>query len=569
MTTQITANNITPGTITSTQLVSGSLPPRIYSVAITDSSYNALDDTAANTTGSYIQITGANFGANSQIVIGANGASSVTYVNNTTLRAQVGAAAAATYTVYVVDTDTGATAIKVNGLTTSSFPAWGTAATLSNQASNTSFSVSLSANSDSSITYANTTALPAGTSLLANGYFYGTVSIGSQTTYNFTVNATDAEYQNASRTFSLTVTVIPQTRLWLWGVNSYGQLGTNDIANKSSPTQIGSGTTWNTISFANHYNTDHHALATKTDGTLWGWGRNSYGQVGDSTVIHRSSPVQIGSGTSWSKASCGALHSFGIKTDGTLWAWGVTNDGRLGDNITSGSYKSSPAQIGSATTWRTVVACEKTSIGVRTDGTLWSWGSNGSGLLGTNIGTGSTQATPAQVGGGTTWSDIAVGATHAIAIKTDGTLWLWGGNSYGQLGSNDTIFRSSPVQVGTGTNWSKVTTGKNFCLAIKTDGTLWSWGQNSFGALGRDDGLHRSSPTQVGLLSNWSEIGAGNVHGLAIKTDGTLWAWGADNNGQLGRNGAGWVSSPIQIGAGTNWSKVGAGFNGSAAITAN
>ena len=565
--TKISSTNIANGAITFAQTAAGAftLIPTITNIQIANSSYTVLDDLAANTGGGYVVITGTNFGSNSQVIVGTTNATSTTYVNSTTIRAQVPALSAATYTVYVVDNTTGGTAIKVNGLTYSAFPAWSTGATLSNQNANTSFGVNLSVVDNNNITYSNTTVLPTGTALLANGYFYGTVTIGVQTIYSFDVKATDAELQDTSRTFSLTVTVTPATRLWLWGSNDYGQLGTNDRVYKSSPTQVGTATTWNDVSGGNYYGTSVHAMATKTDGTLWTWGRNSYGQLGVGDVTNRSSPVQVGSLTNWSKVSGGGLHSIAIKTDGTLWSWGVTNDGRLGDgNAGGGSYKSSPVQVGGVTTWSTVSSSEKHNAALRTDGTLWVWGANGSGQLGQ--GNTNTYANPTQISG--TWTAAVVGAIWTAAVSSNGTLWAWGNNSFGQLGNNNTTNLSNINQIGSGTTWSKVAACQYAALAIKTDGTLWAWGRNNSGQLGLNDTAYKSSPTQVGSGTTWSQVFGGLEHVLAIKTDGTLWAWGA-NNGQLGLNRGGLVSSPVQVGTGTNWSKVFPFGNSSIAVTAN
>jgi hypothetical protein len=565
MTTQITANNITAGTITSTQLLPGSLAPRISSISICDASYNILDDTAANTTGGYIQISGANFGSNSQIVIGTNNATSVTFVNTSTIRAQVGVAAAATYPVYVIDTDTGATAIKVNGLSTSSFPAWSTGATLTGQNSGNFFGINLSVSSDSNITYANTTALPAGTTLAANGYFSGTVSIGSTTTYNFTVDAKDAENQNAVRSFSMTVTVIPATKLWSWGNNNQGQLGLNNYTYKSSPTQIGTGVAWANTSIG-----QQHSAATKTDGTLWTWGRGAEGQLGLGTTIEYSSPKQVGTGTTWSSVvvnNTGTGFTAAIKTDGTLWLWGRNNYGRLG---TTYGHKSSPAQVGALTTWSQVSLGHTHTAAVKTDGTLWTWGLDSYGALGLSVLSPYINS-PTQVGTGTNWKSVSLGPSFMGAIKTDGTLWLCGYGVYGRLGLGDSTNKSSPVQLGTDTNWSMISCRYYATLATKTDGTLWAWGNGSRGQLGLNDGANRNSPVQVGTGTTWNKVSSGG-HSLAIKTDGTLWAWGRQRLGALGLNNSGnyvYVSSPIQVGTETNWSTISAALYTSIAITTN
>jgi alpha-tubulin suppressor-like RCC1 family protein len=535
----------------------------ISSVQIADSSYNVLDDTAANTGGGYLVINGTGFTNQCVVIVGTTNATSTTFANTKQLRAQVPALSAATYPVYVVDSVTGATAIKVNGLTYSPFPAWSTGSTLSNQAANTSFAVSLSANSDSSVTYANTTALPAGTTLAANGYFSGTVTIGAQTTYSFDVKATDVENQDATRTFSLTVTVTPPTRLYSWGFNTNGgQLGQNDRVNKSSPTQVGTGTDWNLISVGT-YNT----IATKTDGTLWAWGYNNAGQLGLNDIFFRSSPTQVGTGTNWNLISIGNYNTIATKTDGTLWAWGYNLRGQLGLNDTT--YKSSPIQVGTGTNWSKISIGYSNTIATKTDGTLWTWGFNNTGQLGQSIAPDSHRSSPIQVGTETNWNLVAAGQYNDMATKTDGTLWAWGYNIRGQLGQNNRNDKSSPVQVGSETNWNSISISTFISLATKTDGTLWTWGQNDAGQLGQSDVIFRSSPVQVGTGTNWNLIRSAQYSTIATKTDGTLWTWGQGNNGQLGLNNITNKSSPTQVGTGTNWSKISGGNGSILAITAN
>jgi hypothetical protein len=210
--TQITSSNL-DATITAqlaaaeaaSAAVANIVSLAISSVQIANSTYVVSDDLAANTSGtSYLVINGSGFTSNCIVIVGTTNASSTTFVNSSQLRAAVAAQNAASYPVYVTDTSTGATAIKVNGLTFSSFPVWGTNETLTQQSVNSLFNISLSANADSSITYSNTTSLPEGTTLLSNGYFYGTITSGA--TYSFGVKATDSELQDQTRTFSITVT---------------------------------------------------------------------------------------------------------------------------------------------------------------------------------------------------------------------------------------------------------------------------------------------------------------------------------------------------------------------------
>ena len=350
--------------------------------------------------------------------------------------------------------------------------------------------------------------------------------------------------------------------LWVWGRNSYGQLGDNTTTNRSSPVQtITFGTNWKQV--AGGYN----MAVIKTDGTLWCWGHNGYGQLGDNTIVRRSSPVQIVSGgTNWKQVACGGSSVAAIKTDGTLWCWGINGNGQLGDNTTTN--RSSPVQtVTYGTNWKQVSCGLNLTVAIKTDGTLWCWGWNGYGQLGDNTIT--NRSSPVQtIAYGTNWKQVACNR-HAIAIKTDGTLWCWGKNGYGQLGDNTATNRSSPVQtIAFGTNWKQVNVFSH-TAAIKTDGTLWCWGINNNGCLGDNTGTLRSSPVQtVAFGTNWKEVACGYSHTAAIKTDGTLWCWGSNGYGRLGDYTATLNrSSPVQtIMFGTSWSKINCGKHFTAAI---
>jgi len=313
--------------------------------------------------------------------------------------------------------------------------------------------------------------------------------------------------------------------LWVWGTNIGGNLGLNDKTNPSSPTQV-PGTTWSTtkhqlsgLYYANY--------AMKTDGTLWSMGYNNKGCLGLNApeTSHRSSPTQI-PGTTWSTVSGGMIGygASGTKTDGTGWIWGSNSYGTLGLNQTHNQqHRSSPTQIPGS--WSRISRGDQwySVLGRKTDGTLWSWGQGGDGQLGLNQPHNTALSSPTQIGSDTTWTNEFVGSNkNWLAVKSDGTLWSWGENTRGALGQNQAYAQlsavSSPIQIP-GTTWSQVAkNGFAACMALKTDGTLWSWGYNGVtkGNLGLNDLLNRSSPTQI--PGTWSNIfGSTPDHGFALR----------------------------------------------------
>ena len=344
-----------------------------------------------------------------------------------------------------------------------------------------------------------------------------------------------------------------------WGYNAYGAVGDGSTIDKSSPVQIDAGTTWSQIATGGA-----HSMATKTDGTLWTWGYNDKGQLGNDAPVgtypsgRLSSPVQVGSLTTWSKISGGESHSIATKTDGTIWSWGGNYGdgyGQLGLGDTAA--RSSPVQIGALTTWLQIATGALHTMAIKTDGTMWAWGRGQEGRLGQ--GNTTNRSSPVQIGALTTWSKITATSATSFAIKTDGTLWGWGYNAYGQIGDGTTTNKSSPVQIGALTTWSSIDGGNGSVLAIKTDGTLWSWGYNPYGSLGVGNTTDRSSPVQIGALTTWSAVSAGSFTSAAIKTDGTLWSWGYNAQAQLGLGNTTDRSSPVQVGSLTNWYSVAAG----------
>jgi alpha-tubulin suppressor-like RCC1 family protein len=275
-----------------------------------------------------------------------------------------------------------------------------------------------------------------------------------------------------------------------------------------------------------------NAIGIKHDGTLWGWGNNNVSQLGDGTTTERTAPVQIGSDTNWATVACGTYsiggHSIAIKTTGTLWAWGGNGSGQLGDGSTT--TRTTPVQIGSDTNWATVACGERHTMAIKTTGTMWAWGRNTNGQLGD--GTSTQQTAPVQIGSDTNWASVRCGELYSIAIKTTGTIWGWGLNNFGQNGT--TSNRTAPFQIGSDTNWASVSCGSAYTMAIKTTGTLWGWGYNSYGQLGDGTATQQITPVQIGSDTNWAKVAAGVIHTMAIKTTGTLYAWGHNGGGQFG-----------------------------------
>jgi alpha-tubulin suppressor-like RCC1 family protein len=416
--------------------------------------------------------------------------------------------------------------------------------------------------------------------------------------------------------------------LWTWGNNAYGLtasgqlgIGASSVERSTPTTTFAGGTTWKQISVGYY-----HTAAIKTDGTLWTWGNGGSGRLGNNLTAIRSTPVTtFAGGTNWKQVACGSQHTAAIKTDGTLWTWGSGTNGALGD-ATIVSKNTPVTTFAGGTTWKTVSAGFDFTAAIKTDGTLWTWGSNSNGQTGINNTTAGTKSTPVTTfAGGTTWSQVSCGLLHTAAVKTDGTLWTWGYTGSGRLGNTIiTGNRSTPVTTfAGGTNWSEVSCGNNHTASVKTDGTLWTWGAGANGRLGNNLTAIRSTPvTTFAGGTNWKQVACGDTHTIAlrddgttkelfsfgnnirgqlgsssannvpgqvfsytnnwkqvscnatgdhisaVKTDGTLWTWGNGTNGRLGNTIiTGTVSTPITTFAGgTTWKQVSSGNNHTAAV---
>lgn len=355
--------------------------------------------------------------------------------------------------------------------------------------------------------------------------------------------------------------------LWSWGKNQYGQLGTDSTIDRYSMSQIGS-SSWVHVSAG-----DSHSAAVRIDGGLFVWGSNNRAQLGDETITNRSSPIQIGT-SSWTKVSAGGEYTLAIRAnDGALFTWGDYTYGQTALQAAVTNKQGALTQFSIGTSYSMVASGKSHVIAIGYDGALWAWGANGSGQIGNNTTTDVTF--PVQVGTDS-WAYVAAGDSFSLAIRAaDGALFAWGSNATGNLGDNSTVSRSSPVPVGT-SSWIAVAAGASHVIALNINRTAYGWGTNSSGqAAGADTTAVLSNPTAItGFAgSSFTAVAAGSSHSLFLEVNGRLWGKGANNVGQLALADTAPPSSltntPVQVGFGKSFSAVGAGRNHSIAIDAS
>ena len=358
--------------------------------------------------------------------------------------------------------------------------------------------------------------------------------------------------------------------LWAWGDSQYGQLGDGSAINSASyptPTPAATGTALPTRSTASGFS---HSLAVRADGTLWAWGENTYGQLGDGTTTWRTAPVQVGTDRNWVMVAAGSDHSLALKADGTLWAWGRNYYGQLGtttNNNTDGA-NFLPTQVG-PDLYTQVSAGLAHSLALRADGTLWAWGRNYYGQLGTttNARTNTPNPTPTRVGTDL-YTQVSAGFNHSLGLRPNGTLWAWGDNSTSQLGSPlNYSGNPTPAQIGTDL-YAQVAAGYSHSLGLRADGTLYAWGYSYGGQLGTGTPTADPipTPTRVGT-GLYKQMVASYNYSLGLRADGTIWGWGATSSGALGIGTANGGATPTQeITSGTSWATLAPGAAGRASL---
>lgn len=294
---------------------------------------------------------------------------------------------------------------------------------------------------------------------------------------------------------------------------------------------------------------------------LWFWG-NSNVHGDNNSAVRRSTPVTTFSGgANWKQVSCHNDIAAGIKSDGTLWVWGDCATGSLGINIATSTSRRTPVTtFAGGNNWKQISVGYYYMAAIKTDGTLWTWGGNGSGRLGINEGTTANKATPVTTFiGGNDWKFITCGSLSAGAIKNDGSLWVWGNNTSAQLGINDLTNRSTPVTTFSGgNNWKQVSLCLDSGAGVKTDGSLWTWGAGTNGILGNNTlNASRTPITTFAGGNDWKQVSMGDTVCSAIKTNGSLWIWGRNTVAQLGNNSSSTSRTPITtFSGGNNWKQV-------------
>jgi alpha-tubulin suppressor-like RCC1 family protein len=328
------------------------------------------------------------------------------------------------------------------------------------------------------------------------------------------------------------------TSLYAWGYNNAGQLGDGTGTDDHSPEMItlASGVTATAISAGTY-----DSLAIGSDGNLYAWGYNNAGQLGDGTTTDRNSPelITLAPGVTPTAIAAGAFHSLAIGSDGRLYAWGSNDQGELGDGTTTEHDSPEVITLASGVTPTAIAAGYYHSLVIGSDGNLYAWGYNEIGQLGDGTTTEHDSPEVITLASGVTPTAISAVYYHSMAIGSDGNLYAWGDNIYAQLGDGTTTNRLSPevITLALGVTPTTISAGGLSSLAIGSDGNLYAWGENGNGQLGDGTTTSRGSPERITLASGvtpTAEISAGYDHSLDVGSDGNLYAWGQNNAGQLG-----------------------------------
>ncbi len=351
--------------------------------------------------------------------------------------------------------------------------------------------------------------------------------------------------------------------VWTWGINNCvlgygpcGKLGDGTTAERHVPTQVhGPGNVGYLGSITAIMGGEHDNYALKSDGTVWAWGGNFVGQIGDGTYTNTVTPVQVSGLVSVTMLGGRGYHNLALKSDGTVWAWGWNRFGELGHDtstspcpLTPGTCSTVPLQVIGVTNPLTITGGGFFSLALMPDHTLLGWGENAHGELGD--GTYTNRSAPVHTSVVlSNVINVSAGWFHAVALTADNKVWTWGNNFDGESGTGvtSTMGISVPIQVPGLDHVLQASAGDGFTAILKSDGTVWTWGTNNFGELGDGTFNTRATPAQVQGLSDVVYVAARDYHVLVIKSDGTVWAWGSNENGECGDNTVQDRTHPVQV----------------------
>jgi alpha-tubulin suppressor-like RCC1 family protein len=334
--------------------------------------------------------------------------------------------------------------------------------------------------------------------------------------------------------------------VWGWGFNWYGNLGDGTTVDRHTPVQMrgpgGSGF----VTTAAIMGGESHNFVLLDDGTVFAAGWNVFGQLGDGTNTNSSVLVPVSGLTSVTGLGGRGYHSLAIRSDGSVWTWGDDRDGQLG-NGASGTTSNVPVRaIASGSGVTQVTGGGFQSAVLTSSGAVMAWGDNANGQVG-NGNAPNAQLTPVTLAGLANIVQISGGWAHTVALASDGTVWTWGGNGNGQLGVGNRTDSDVPVHVAGLTGVIAVSGGDCHTAALRADGTVWTWGCNGVGELGNGNFVDSLLPIQVIGIGDVVQIAARDYHNVVVRADGTVWTWGFNANGQLGNGGTVDSNTPVQV----------------------
>ncbi len=344
---------------------------------------------------------------------------------------------------------------------------------------------------------------------------------------------------------------------YCWGNNFDGQVGDASTALRNAPVAVSTATTFTSVSTGGF----HSCGVAVTTGNSYCWGWNGFGQVGDATALDGVAPVPVpGVPQTATIVTTGHEHTCALITGGTVYCWGQNSSGQLGD----GTYidRTNAASVSSFADFQTISGGADHSCGLRAGNLIYCWGDGSFGQLGN--GTTTSTSTPTLVGGPGGYATVSTGDDHTCALTTTGVAYCWGTNPDGRVGNNTTLQQDSPVPVSGGLTFSKISAGGMLSCGVTTAGAAYCWGDNSSGGLGNSSTINSSVPVRVSGTQVWSAVSAGLDYACGLTTSNTVYCWGNNADGELGIGSSSSSNVPALVSGGFTWKAISASRNGTA-----